>query len=151
MSELQKRGATVYLTRSGDSRLSLEQRKDIARSLKPDVFISLHGNGSLNASNYGTSAYYFRPMSKPLAKCIYDELVTVWKELYASSPEKQSGVSRGCDFHPFSVARIEECPSVLVEVAYVTNNEDCSIMADAAAREKIAAAIGDGIEKYFNS
>lgn len=151
MSELQKRGATVYLTRSGDSRLSLEQRKDIARSLKPDVFISLHGNGSLNASNYGTSAYYFRPMSKPLAKCIYDELVTVWKELYASSPEKQSGVSRGCDFHPFSVTRIEECPSVLVEVAYVTNNEDCSIMADAAAREKIAAAIGDGIEKYFNS
>lgn len=151
MTELQKRGATVYLTRSGDSKLSLEERKDIARSLKPDVFISLHGNSSLNASNYGTSAYYFRPMSKPLAKCIYDELVTVWKELYASSPEKQSGISKGCDFHPFSVTRIEECPSVLVEVAFVSNYEDCATMADAAAREKIAAAISDGIEKYFNS
>ena len=151
MNELRKRGATVYLTRSGDSTLSLEERKAIARSVKPDVYISIHGNGSLNASNYGTSAYYFRPMSKPLAKSIYDELVSVWKELYASSPEKQTKLSRGCDFHPFSVTRLEECPSVLIEVGYVTNNDDCAVMADTASREKIAAAISDGIEKFICS
>ncbi|MGN1195364.1 MAG: N-acetylmuramoyl-L-alanine amidase, partial [Acutalibacteraceae bacterium] len=151
MNELQKRGATVYLTRYEDKYLTLEERKAIVRSIKPDVFVSIHANGSVNASNYGTSTFYFRPMSKPLAKCIYDELVTAWQGLYASDPERQSKVLRGCDFHPFSVARIEECPSVLVEVGYITNNEECAIMSDTASREKLAAAIANGVEKYMGS
>ena len=151
MNELQKKGATVYLTRYEDKTLSLEERKYIARSLKPDVFVSIHANGSVNASNYGTSTYYFRPMSKPLAKSIYDELVTAWQGLYASSPEKLGKISRGCDFHPFSVTRLEECPSVLIEVGYVTNNDDCAMMADQTGREKLAVAIANGIEKFINS
>lgn len=151
MNELQNKGATVYLTRYEDKAMSLEERKAIVRSVKPDVFVCVHANGSVNASNYGTSAYYFRPMSKPLAKSIYDELVTAWKGLYASSPEKQGRIANGCDFHPFSVTRIEECPSVLVEVGYMTNNEECAVMADTASREKLAAAIANGIEKYIIS
>ena len=151
MNELQKKGATVYLTRYEDKTLSLEERKYIARSLKPDVFVSIHANGSVNASNYGTSTYYFRPMSKPLAKSIYDELVTAWQGLYASSPEKLGKISRGCDFHPFSVTRLEECPSVLIEVGYVTNNDDCAMMAEQTGREKLAVAIANGIERFINS
>ena len=90
-------------------------------------------------------------MSKPLAKSIYDELVAAWQSLYASSPERQSRVSRGCDFHPFSVTRIEDCPSVLIETGYVTNNEECAVMADTASREKLAAAIANGIESFILS
>lgn len=151
MNALQKKGATVYLTRYEDKTLSLEERKSIARSIRPTVFISIHGNGSVNASNYGTSAYYFRPMSQPLAECIYGELVTAWQGLYASSPEKLSKIPRGCDFHPFSVTRPEECPSVLLEVGYVTNDSDCAFLADVTSREKLAAAIANGIEKYILS
>lgn len=151
MNELQKKGATVYLTRYEDKYMSLDERKAIARSVKPDVFACIHANGSVNASNYGTTTYYFRPMSKPLAKSIYDELVAAWQSLYASSPERQSRVSRGCDFHPFSVTRIEDCPSVLIETGYVTNNEECAVMADTASREKLAAAIANGIESFILS
>lgn len=151
MNALQKKGATVYLTRYEDKTLSLEERKSIARSIKPTVFISIHGNGSVNASNYGTSAYYFRPMSQPLAECIYGELVTAWQGLYASSPEKLSKIPDGCDFHPFSVTRLEECPSVLLEVGYVTNDSDCAFLADVTSRERLAAAIANGIEKFILS
>lgn len=151
-TELESRGATVYLTRYDDIKVSLDERKNMAYSLKPDLFISLHCDGYENKEVYGTSSFYFKPMSQPLAQSIYNEMKSVYSSyIYSSQPDRAATAARGCKFHPFSVTRIEDCPSVLIEVGYITNNAECAMLIEEATRTKIAAAIANGIENYILS
>ncbi|MCM1391506.1 MAG: N-acetylmuramoyl-L-alanine amidase [Faecalibacterium sp.] len=149
-NELESRGATVYMTRYEDKYVTLEERKAFARAVKPDVFVSIHSNASEDTSAYGTSVYYYKPMSQPLSQSIYTELVSTFKNyVYLNDTARQSGIERGSNFNPFSVTRLEECPSVLVEMGFVTNELECIKLADEGCRQKIAAAIANGIEKYI--
>ncbi|MGN1417864.1 MAG: N-acetylmuramoyl-L-alanine amidase [Acutalibacteraceae bacterium] len=152
-AELEKRGAVVYLTRTQDTKLSLEDRKKMVYSLMPDVFVSIHSDASDSSdSASGTSSFYFRPMSKALSDEIHNEIVSVYKnDIYRSNSEYQSKIDRGSKFHPFSVARVEDCPSVLVEIGFMTNDTECEVLCDASNRQKIAVAIANGIEKFFKN
>ncbi len=42
-------------------------------------------------------------------------------------------------------------PSVLVEIAYLTNRNDAQLLADAAFRQKVAESIADGVRGYQDS
>ena len=48
------------------------------------------------------------------------------------------------------ITRLEECPSVLVECGYLSNEEDCDFLMSEAGRLQIAAAIADGIAQQLN-
>lgn len=150
--ELERRGATVYLTRYDDLKVTLEERKNMATALKPDFFISLHCDGNEDKSVYGTSAFYYKPMSQALSQSIHNEMIKVYSSyIYASDPIRAQNAQRGSKYHPFSVTRLEDCPSVLIETGYVTNYEECSILIKEETRKKIAVAIADGIEKFILS
>lgn len=151
-AELEKRGVTVYMTRTGNDRekdtLTLEQRKQITRTLKPDLYVSIHCNGSYNPESIGTSTYYYEPFSYKLAKNIYDELLGVHKNrLYAGRQELYSQLSDNVQFYPFSVTRVEDCPSTLIEVGYLTNDYECALLAQPENQELFGKAIADGIYK----
>ncbi len=146
---LESKGATVYLTRGGDTALSLEERKAIARSLKPDLFVAIHNNGSTNKNEIGTSAYYYKPFSQKLANCIYNNLLSVFKNnLYYGQTSLYDDIADGTIYYPFSVARLEDCPSVLVEVGFVTNDNECYMLTQTNNQQLLASAIADGIEDY---
>lgn len=149
-NELEKRGARVLLTRTDNSDISLEQRKAYARSQNADLFVSIHCNASVNTSKLGTAVYYYRPFSQPLASAIYEKMLALFQnDFYAAEPSKRSACAVGTIYNPFSVTRLEECPSVLVETAFVTNETECRLLLDSANRDKIASAIADGIESYL--
>lgn len=144
---LENKGATVYLTRGGDTALSLEERKAIARSVKPDLFVAIHNNGSTNKNEIGTSVYYYKPFSQKLANCIYNNLLSVFKNnLYYGNTNLYDDISDGTIYYPFSVARLEDCPSVLVEVGFVTNDNECYILTQTQNQQLLASAIAEGIE-----
>ena len=145
---LEQRGATVILTRTDDVYSTLEDRKQFARQQNPDLFLSIHCNAAENKTRYGTSVYYFRPMSQPLASAIYQQLHALFRGFYAADAARQSRAGEGAFFHPFSVTRLENCPSVLIETGYVTNDQECALLLDAGNRDKIAAAICSGLEAY---
>lgn len=145
-NELEKRGATVYLTRADDSDITLEERKSFARQCNPDLFISVHGNASVDSSRFGTAVYYFRPMSEPLSKSVFTRLYNLYASVYGSD---YSRAATGSIYHPFSVTRLEECPSILIETGFVTNERECRLLLDAGNRDKIAGAIADGISDYL--
>lgn len=150
-NELESRGAKVLLTRSDDRDVTLEERKAFARKNDADLFISVHCNASVNTSRFGTAAYYFRPMSEPLAEAIYEKMCSLFKtDFYSSDSEKARSSGVGTIFNPFSVTRLEECPSVLIETAFITNENECRLLLDASNRAKIAAAISDGVEEYLS-
>ncbi len=150
-NELEKRGANVLMTRTDDTDITLEERKTYARQNGADLFVSIHCNASVNTSKFGTAVYYYRPFSQPLASAIYEKMRALFQnDFYASSGEKGSSCALGTIYNPFSVTRLEECPSVLVETAFITNETECRLLLDEANRSKIAAAIGDGIESFLS-
>ncbi len=151
-AELEKKGVTVYMTRTGNDRvkdtLSLEERKAFTRKVKPDLYISIHCNGSYNPASIGTSTYYYEPFSYNLASNIYTELLSVHRNyLYAGNPGVYSELSDNVQYYPFSVTRIEDCPSTLVEVGYLTNDNECALLAQPENQERFGKAIADGIYK----
>lgn len=149
---LEQKGATVYMTRGSDTTLSLEERKQITRSIKPDLFLAIHNNGSVNQNNIGTSTYYYKPFSQPLAKNVYESLLSVYKNnVYAGKSELFSEIADGTIYYPFSVTRIEDCPSILIEVGYMTNDSECYELIQTHNQQLFAQAIAEGIEKTILS
>lgn len=144
---LEAKGATVYMTRGGDTAVELEERKAMVRSLKPDLFVSIHCNGNTDKNKIGTSVYYYKPFSYKLANSIYNHLLSVFKNnLYYGQSSLYDQISDGTIYYPFSVTRLEDCPSVLIETGYITNDNECLKLIDANNQQKLANAIATGIE-----
>lgn len=144
---LESKGATVYMTRGGNTAVELEERKSMVRSLKPDLFVSIHCNGHTDKTKIGTSVYYYKPFSYKLANSIYNQLLSVFKNnLYYGQSNLYDDISDGTVYYPFSVARLEDCPAVLIETGYITNDNECLKLIDTANQQKLAGAIAAGIE-----
>ena len=69
-------------------------------------------------------------------------------ELYASSKDARN---RGVKTAPFYVLLGAQMPSVLVEVAYLTNRRDAELLGDGTFRQKVAESIAVGIRGYQDS
>ncbi|MBR4450211.1 MAG: N-acetylmuramoyl-L-alanine amidase, partial [Clostridia bacterium] len=146
---LENEGARVIMTRSDGGFLSLTGRTDLARRYKPDIFISIHCDASSSASAYGTSAFYYRAFSQPLASSIHNAIVSCWKNnIYAGM--NRTGSDRGSLFAAYRVTRIEECPSVLIEYGFVTNPVECQALENGTNRDLLAKATVTGIKNYIN-
>ena len=145
---LEKEGAKVIMTRTSDSFLSLSSRNAMVRQYLPDLFISIHCDSSSSASAYGTSAFYYRAYSQPLAKYIHNAIVSAYKSSVYSGLEKPN-IDRGASFYAYRVARVEECPAVLVEYGFISNTAECQKLQDSSVRDALAKATVTGIKNYI--
>ncbi|MBR6784815.1 MAG: N-acetylmuramoyl-L-alanine amidase, partial [Clostridia bacterium] len=146
---LEAEGATVIMTRSGDDWKSYTQRNNAVRERNPDMFISIHCDSSSTASATGTSAFYYRAYSQPLAKAVHDSLVNAYNtEIYKDKPDIKT--DRGTNFYAFRVARVEECPAILIEYGFVSNIEECQTLQNAESRDILAKATVNGIKNYMS-
>ena len=146
---LESEGAKVIMTRTSDSFLSLTARNQLVRQYHPNMFISIHCDASgSSSSSYGTTAYYYRAYSQPLAKYIHSALVSAYNtKIYAG--QSKNNVDRGCVFGAYRVARVEECPAILVEYGFVTNTAECQALENASNRAALAQATVKGIKNYI--
>lgn len=111
---LEKLGATVYLTRSDDTFLTLEERRTLVNQIKPDMFISQHHN-SLDytvdaAKSAGFESYYFTPQSKAVAEAMTGRV-----------SDTTGRNNRGFGYGYFYVLRNDIAPCVLNEYGFVVN------------------------------
>lgn len=138
----QSMGAEVLQVRDSDRYMSLIEKRDTARLSGADLLISIHANaggvdkGYLGAS--GTSTYYNNPFWAPLAETVYDRLLEL--EL------AEFGVIGSFNY---TVIRVSQMPSVLVEQAFMSNAEDEEKLADNQFRQQIAEKIYQGIIDYL--
>ncbi len=147
---LEAEGATVVMTRTTDKWVCYTDRNNAVRERDPDMFISIHCDSSSTASATGTSAYYYRAYSQPLAKAVHDCLVNTYKnEIYKDNTSVK--IDRGANFYAFRVARVEECPAILIEYGFVSNIDECTVLQTAKNRDLLAAATVEGIKKYLNA
>ncbi len=61
-------GAKVWLTRTSDKTLTLEQRHEFAARKKADLFISVHANASRESSASGVETYYLNNATDEAAR-----------------------------------------------------------------------------------
>lgn len=148
---LRKYGATVIVTRGDNEALFLSERVDMIREQNPDVFVSIHCDGSENESWFGTHTFYYKNYSMPLADAIHTQLVKAYRSyVYTdTASEEYADVDVGCKFFPYMVTRVEECPSVLVECGYLTNPADAAFLTSQDGQLVTATAIAQGIADYF--
>ena len=137
------------MTRSSDKWVCYTDRNNAVRERDPDMFISIHCDSSSTASATGTSAYYYRAYSQPLAKAVHAKLVDAYKnEIYKDNTSVK--IDRGANFYAFRVARVEECPAILIEYGFVSNTEECQVLQTAKNRDILAKATVDGIKDYLS-
>ncbi|MDI3481541.1 MAG: N-acetylmuramoyl-L-alanine amidase [Tepidanaerobacteraceae bacterium] len=137
---LEQRGAKVLMTRDKDISVNLYTRAGMANEINADLFISIHINAGENASASGTETlYYPDPEKKALAQAIQKSLV------------KAIGLAdRGIVERPgLVVTRETRMPSALVEVGFITNNNDRALLLREDFRQKAAEGIVNGIMNYL--
>ena len=152
-AKLEALGATVIMTRtSATQTISLESRAAACRSKNPDVFIAVHCDASESQSPSGTTAYYYKSYSYPLADNISKGLVSAYKNtVYSNNSSMASKADRGSAFKGFKVTRVEECPAVLIEFGYVTNVVECKALTIDENQNALAQGAVDGIVNYFKN
>ncbi len=141
--ELENLGATVLMTRVEDIDLSLEERLAASRTMRPDMFVSLHANSmgdNVDISKVdGFSVFYRDEQSKPLAEVIHNNTI-----------ETLNRKSKGVHNSNFYVTRGTWTPSVLIEGGFVPNPTEFEWLINDFHQRKLARSISQGIVKYFS-
>ncbi len=136
---LRKQGIEIIMTRDTDTFISLEGRTDMANDLNADLFVSIHAN-AINLSRpdvNGLETYYYQS-GRRLAEIIH------WSVLNGVNID-----DRGIRRARFFVLRHSTMPAVLVEVGFLTGEEDASRLKDPDHRRQMAEAIARGIIEYI--
>jgi N-acetylmuramoyl-L-alanine amidase len=137
-ARLEGMGATVYMTRTTDTDISLEARVDQSIALRPDIFISVHANANFHRSTDGIETYYFDKRSRPLAAALLSSVAQGLHE--RPNWVKQEGLF---------VCHHNIVPSTLVEIGYLSNSRTEPLLITDAYQERAAESIAVGVFNYF--
>ncbi len=108
----------IYLTRYKDTLISLSDRAKLAKTLKADIFISLHCNYSDNPNARGLEVYASMKQGK-----YSKESILLAYDLQMGLKENIGFESRGVKFANFQVLRttVDLCPTALLEMGFLSN------------------------------
>ncbi|ERN51962.1 N-acetylmuramoyl-L-alanine amidase [Alkalihalophilus marmarensis] len=135
-------GAHVIMTRDTDVYPTLSDRVKVANDAKADLFISIHANAATATSANGTETYwdatYASAGSEKLAHSIHSHLI-----------DKLGTRDRGVKTAGFQVIKQARMPSVLLELAFISNSQDAAKLKTDSFRQRSAEAILEGVVDYY--
>ena len=158
---LEREGAKVVLTRTGDYRIAITTRAEIAQNLKPPVFISIHHNGGHDEerSTPGTEVFFqiSSPASRRLAGLLYEELVTFFRDfdIPAWYADRDAGAKfrtndAGGDYYGI-LRRTNGVTSVLSEALFLANPHEEALLVRADVQQGEAEAIVRAVRRFMLS
>lgn len=110
-----------------------------ANTWDADIFVSLHCNSFSNPSANGTETCVYSSWSQSgdLAHCIQDQIV-----------DNLGTCDRGIKERPnLIVLKDTKMPAVLVEMAFISNDDDVKLLID--SKDAFARAIARGVTDYL--
>jgi len=177
----ERMGSEVIYTRTDDSYVPLEARTELANQSKADLFLSIHANSSRLRSAAGPETFYLNfttapdalevaaRENAPSARTIHElqdlvlkiaqkEKVQESRE-FASSVQKalyrylrlSSGRNRGVKKAPFVVLIGAQMPSVLAEVAFLSNPREERLLKQPEYRQRLAETLYRGLFDYAST
>jgi N-acetylmuramoyl-L-alanine amidase len=141
---LQRRGATVVMTRTTRGAVALGDRPIMARRANAQALVSIHLNALPDGVNpfttNGTGAYFFQPQSAPLARALQNGMVS-----------RMHLRNLGVYYDNLALARPTWMPAVLCEGAFIMMPDQEAALRTPAFQTAYATGIADGLENYFRS
>jgi len=145
-------GMVVYLTRKSEEglygvansslkRKDMEKRRDIIKSVKPTLVISIHMNQYTLSTRRGAQAFYNKDNqnSKLLADCVqqaFNDMTEAVKKTQALAGD-------------YYIVKCTEYPSVIAECGFLSNPEDEALLITDKYQESLAYNIFKGISLYL--
>ncbi|KKP35471.1 MAG: N-acetylmuramoyl-L-alanine amidase [candidate division TM6 bacterium GW2011_GWF2_32_72] len=171
-SLLKKKGVDVVMTRVADVYIPIDKRVSKANSKNPAVLISLHANSAPNSDVKGSETFYlkrelvkrdFSQLSPGLAQIVDAEGLKREQEsflladclhksvLKSASLINPDVVDRKIKAGPFKILYGAEIPSVLVELGFLSNQEEAKLLEDEKYQTNLASGVVVGIEEYLRN
>jgi len=141
---LENAGAKVYMTRTGDTYPSLQDRVDFTQANYGEIFVSVHVNSAANTSAQGTETYYAISTGD-----MYQEDIDLATFVNNQIVNNLNMKNRGVKQEQYYVIRNMVIPSILVELGFLTNTEDNSKMTNDQYVKLFAESIYNGILQYY--
>jgi len=129
----------IILLRNDDSFVELSERVSKINKINPSLVISLHVNSSENLNQNGVHAYVskqngFYEKSKESAENLVDKI---------SSEKLARGEVKDANYY---VLKNSKCPALLVEIGYLTNENDRNYLVSENGQSEIANKIVEFIK-----
>ena len=141
--KLKKKNIYVYMTRSKDVYLTLDERTTFSNNLSPDIYVSIHTNATVAEDSLGVEVHYYKDDSLKLAQTIHKNLAS------EKNLKKWETKDRGVIKSRFYVINHTEAPSVLIEIGFISNLAERTKLQQKARQEEIADSIVKGILEYL--
>ena len=155
-------GVETLLTREKDDYKSLANRADFANRQRDCIFVSIHFDEAQRAESTGVETYY---AAHPFERAFpFSSWLPFLQRASAESPDilsqslagfiqeslikRTQAFDRGTRAEQFYVIANVRHPAVLVEGGFLTNTDDFAKLASEEYRERMAAAICEGILLY---
>lgn len=148
--ELVARGYEVIMVReSNEVNISNSERAAVANNAGADAFIRIHANGSENSEASGTETLCqtaqnpynasLYPAGRKLSECVLAGVVaqTGFKNRGVKETDTMSGIN-WCSV-----------PTTIVEMGFLSNPTEDSLLFTEEYRRKVAIGIADGLDSYF--
>lgn len=170
---------SIIQTRYDDTFPSLQERSELAYKTKLDdkfssIFVSIHANSSTNSSAKGVEVFtklenktiYLLDEETPIDNIdlfVNDDLKTLNKNQYSTSMILSNNIlesikknipqiiSRGIKSDDLYVLNVSRTTATLVEVGFISNEDEAKLLLDSVYRDKIAKAVSEGIIKTINN
>jgi N-acetylmuramoyl-L-alanine amidase len=140
--ELEKLGATVYLTRETDIDLSLPARVEMINKLQPTIALSVHYNAlpddgdAINTKGIGI--FWYHPQAHNLSVFLQDYLT-----------KNLNRPSYGVFWNNLALTRPYSRPSLLLELGFMSNPQEFEWITDTKAQKQLAQVLATGINQWF--
>ncbi len=158
---LQKKGFKVILSRPNDSFVTLSGRVAIANATPRSIFISLHFNSGGSAAT-GIETFALTPQGSAaslergggfnaygLTGNSHDSAnIALATAVHAMVISRFKFVDRGIKRAQWSVLTGCKRPGILFEGGFVTNGNECRLIASDTYRASVAGAIADAVVNY---
>ena len=149
-AELEGRGYTVYLTRNNNAvNISYKERTDVASNLYADAYISIHTGYSEDAAVRGVGA-----VCQTSQNSYVSELYAESKELCQSIVDAMAKTTENKkldlqETDELTAINWSKVPMALLEVGYLSNENDDRLLSSDQYHEKLAKGIADGLDAFF--
>jgi len=135
---LKEKGYDVKMTRTDDSYVSLQDRVTFSENYSPDIFVSVHVNSSVKPEITGIETHYYHQESMSLAQTVHASLAST---IHSND--------RGLFKSKFYVINHTTSPAILIEIGFISNEEERNQMLSETRKQQTAQSIADGIQKYL--
>lgn len=124
----------IHFTRTDDQFIALNERTNLINNIKPDLVISLHINNNKNTNSSGFEVYIsdktdFLDKNKEFAEKLSSKLY------------KTQLKNRGLKTAPFWILKNSICPSMVVELGFISNENDRKFITSEKGQIEIAKHI----------